>query len=134
MCRPIKQLFVVALILFSFNGFSQTLCKRTVKLMGSRWDISLIARDSIVAEQNIDSVIKEVTRIENLISDWIPESQVSQVNSNAGIRPVKVDNEVFELTKRAIQLSKLTNGAFDISFAAMDRIWKFDGSMTAMPS
>ena len=131
---PIKQLFVITLILFGFNSFSQTLCKRTVKLMGSRWDISLAAKDSILAEQNIDTVIKEVSRIENLISDWIPESQVSQVNSNAGICPVKVDNEVFELTKRAIQLSKLTNGAFDISFAAMDRIWKFDGSMTAMPS
>lgn len=45
-----------------------------------------------------------------------------------------VDAEVFALTERAIQLSQLTNGAFDISFAAMDRIWKFDGSMTAMPS
>jgi thiamine biosynthesis lipoprotein len=47
---------------------------------------------------------------------------------------VKVDREVFELTQRAIQFSEVTNGGFDISFAAMDRIWKFDGSMTAMPS
>jgi thiamine biosynthesis lipoprotein len=45
-----------------------------------------------------------------------------------------VDREVFELTQRAIKLSEITNGGFDVSFAAMDRIWKFDGSMTEMPS
>ncbi|MBD1391569.1 FAD:protein FMN transferase [Mucilaginibacter sp. ZB1P21] len=102
--------------------------------MGGRFDITIVAKDSLTAEQNIDTVITEITRIENLISDWRPQTQVSQVNQNAGIRPVKVDREVFELTERAINFSKITNGGFDVSFAAMDRIWKFDGSMTEMPS
>lgn len=126
------------LLLFFLSSVIQTnaqvLRKRTVTLMGGRWDITIVAKSRAVAEQHIDTVIAEVSRIENLISDWIPQSQVSQVNSNAGIRPVKVDRELFELTQRALQLSKITGGAFDISFAAMDRIWKFDGSMTAMPS
>jgi thiamine biosynthesis lipoprotein len=115
-------------------GKGQILRKRTTLLMGSRWDITLIGEDSLDTEKNIDTVIAEVSRIENLISDWKSETQVSQVNSSAGLHPVKVDQEVFELTKRAIELSVLTKGAFDISFAAMDRIWKFDGSMTAMPT
>lgn len=102
--------------------------------MGGRFDITIVAQDSLSAEQNIDVVIAEISRIENLISDWKPESQVSRVNQNAGIKPIKVDREVFELTKRGIKLSQETGGAFDISFAAMDRIWKFDGSMTEMPS
>ena len=42
--------------------------------------------------------------------------------------------ELFDLIERAIGISKLTDGAFDISYASMDRIWKFDGSMTEMPS
>jgi len=108
--------------------------QRSAKLMGSRFDITIVANDSITAENYIDTVIREVTRIEYLISDWKPETQIGQVNSNAGIRPVKVDKEVFALTQRAIHFSEITNGAFDISFAAMDRIWKFDGSMTEMPS
>jgi len=103
-------------------------------LMGSRFDITIVAADSLSAEQNIDTVIAEVSRIEHLISDWISTSQVSEVNRNAGIRPVKVDREVFELTRRAIELSQITNGAFDISFAAMEKVWKFDGTMTEMPS
>lgn len=102
--------------------------------MGGRFDISIVDKDSLSAEKNIDEVIAEITRIEYLISDWKPTTEISEVNQNAGIKPVKVDREVFELTKRAIKLSEITNGGFDISFAAMDRIWKFDGSMTEMPS
>jgi thiamine biosynthesis lipoprotein len=128
-----KKILLIFLVLTGLSSSAQILRNRTVKLMGSRWVITLIAKDSISTEQNIDIVISEVTRIENLISDWKPESQVSQVNTNAGIHPVKVDKEVFELTQRAVKLSILTRGAFDISFAAMDKIWKFDGSMTVMP-
>ncbi|MBE9585796.1 FAD:protein FMN transferase [Mucilaginibacter sp. JRF] len=101
--------------------------------MGGRFIITLVANDSLTAERNIDTVITEIDRIERLISDWKADSQISAVNQNAGIAPVKVDREVFELTQRAIRLSRETDGAFDISFAAMERIWKFDGSMTAMP-
>ncbi|WP_281635938.1 FAD:protein FMN transferase [Flavobacterium marginilacus] len=113
---------------------SQVLRKRATMLMGGRFDITIVAKDSLTAEQSIDEVITEISRIEYLISDWKPSTQISEVNRNAGIQPVKVDKEVFELTKRAIHFSEITNGGFDISFAAMDRIWKFDGSMTEMPS
>ena len=102
--------------------------------MGGRFDITIVAQDSATAKENIDAVVAEITRIEHLISDWKPTSQISEVNQNAGIRPVKVDKEVFELTQRALEFSRITKGAFDISFAAMDRIWKFDGSMTEMPT
>ncbi|MEZ0487014.1 FAD:protein FMN transferase [Fibrella aquatica] len=129
-----KQLVVLVLLLAGLRANAQVLRHRTVKLMGSRFDITIVAKDSLQAEQNIDLVIAEVDRIENLISDWRPNTQISQVNKNAGIAPVRVDPEVFALTERALQLSTLTNGAFDISFAAMDRIWKFDGSMTEMPT
>ncbi|RUT71577.1 FAD:protein FMN transferase [Flavobacterium cupreum] len=102
--------------------------------MGSRFDITIVAEDSLTAETRIKETIAEITRIENLISDWKSDSQVSEVNQNAGIRPVKVDREVFDLTKRAIAISKMTNGAFDISFGALEKVWKFDGSMTEMPT
>ncbi|TCC99078.1 FAD:protein FMN transferase [Pedobacter psychroterrae] len=101
--------------------------------MGSVFEITLVDKDTVSTNKNIDLVITEVMRIENLISEWNPETQISEVNSNAGIKPIKVDLEVFNLTKRAIYYSQLSGGAFDVSTAAMDRIWKFDGSMTTMP-
>lgn len=113
---------------------SQSTQQRTTMLMGGRFDITIVDRDSASAQQNIDKVIAEITRIEMLISDWKPNSEISQVNQNAGIKPVKVSREVFDLTKRAIKLSEKTRGAFDISFAALDKVWKFDGSMTKMPT
>ena len=108
--------------------------KRTLKLMGSRFDITVVANDSIQANKYIDTAVAEISRIEKLISSWDDNSQTSEINRNAGIKPVKVDKELFDLIERAIGISKLTDGAFDISYASMDRIWKFDGSMTKMPS
>lgn len=102
--------------------------------MGSRFDITVVAKDSVQAKQYINTAVKEIQRIENLISSWSNDSQTSLINNNAGIAPVKVDKELFDLISRAIQISKLTDGAFDISYASMDKIWKFDGSMTKMPS
>lgn len=127
--------FLLAGVFFSIHlaSAAQQLQKRTVTLMGSRWDITIVARDALTAENYIDTIIAEVTRIEYLISDWKPETQVSALNRNAGIAPVKVDKEVLDLTRRAIHISDITGGAFDISFAAMEKIWKFDGSMTEMP-
>lgn len=129
-----KVKLIALFLLLNTTTFAQVLRKRTTLLMGSKFEITIVAKDARTAENNIDTVINEISRIEFLISDWKPASQISQVNSNAGIKPIKVDREVFDLTKRALYLSEITNGAFDISFAAMDRIWKFDGSMTEMPT
>lgn len=109
------------------------LLKKRANLMGSVFEISLVGTDSASLEYQIQLVIDEIERIENLISEWRPNTQISEVNRNAGIRPVKVDREVFELTRRAISYSILSDGAFDISVAALDKIWRFDGSMDALP-
>lgn len=108
--------------------------KHTLKLMGSRFDITIVAKDSLEANGHIDLAVNEIVRIERLISSWDENSQTSEINRNAGIKPIKVDAELFDLIERAMGISKLTDGAFDISYASMDKIWKFDGSMTVMPS
>ncbi|MBG6128804.1 thiamine biosynthesis lipoprotein [Aquimarina sp. EL_43] len=102
--------------------------------MGSRFDITVVEKDKTTANQYIDIAVEEIERIEKLISSWDKNSQTSLINNNAGVNPVKVDTELFDLIFRAIQISKLTDGAFDISYASMDRIWKFDNSMKEMPS
>jgi thiamine biosynthesis lipoprotein len=103
-------------------------------MLGSPFEMTVVAKDTIQGNIYIDMAVAEVKRIENLISDWIPTTQISQVSKNSGIQPVKVDKEVYDLVERAIKVSQLTSGAFDISYASMDKIWKFDGSMKAMPT
>jgi len=103
--------------------------------MGSRFDITVVAEDQKAADQFIQKAENEIVRIENLISSWKPDSQISEVNRMAGKAPAKVDLEVIQLIERALTLSKITDGAFDISYASMDQVWKFDGSMDErMPS
>ena len=129
-----KKLIVLFFAVAASNSFSQQIFKKKQNLLGSPFEITVVASDSIQGNQFLELAISEVKRVENLISDWIPTSQISTVNKNAGIAPIKVDNEVFELVERAVRISKLTSGAFDISYASMDRIWKFDGSMKEMPT
>ncbi|VXC43403.1 FAD:protein FMN transferase [Flavobacterium sp. 9AF] len=128
-----NQVLFLFIFCTSFS-FSQVTHKKKASLLGSPFEITVVAEDTIKGEKFCNWAIEEVKRIENLISDWIPTSQISTVNQNAGIKPIKVDEEVFELVERAIKVSKITKGAFDISYASMDKIWKFDGSMKMMPS
>lgn len=126
-------LCIVAFLAFS-NAFAQQVYNRTLKLMGSRFEISVVANAKEQGEAFINSAVDEITRIEKLISSWDENSQTALINNQAGIKPVKVDAELFQLIERALKISQLTSGAFDISYASMDKIWKFDGSMTSMPS
>lgn len=126
-------LMICSLLVFQAANADGTY-KRTLKLMGSRFEITVVAENAAVSDQYIDVAVDEITRIEQLISSWDQKSQTSEINRHAGIKPVKVDLELYQLIERAIGISKLSDGAFDISYASMDRIWKFDGSMTKIPS
>ncbi|MFS4456165.1 FAD:protein FMN transferase [Maribacter sp. 2304DJ31-5] len=108
--------------------------KRTLKLMGSRFEITVVSINEDLGHINIQEAIGEIRRIEKMISAWDTTSETHQINKNAGIKPVKVSRELFKLIERAKQISEITNGAFDISYASMDEIWRFDGSMKSMPS
>tara|TARA_B110000902_G_scaffold264440_1_gene345944 strand:- start:1684 stop:2580 length:897 start_codon:yes stop_codon:yes gene_type:complete len=102
--------------------------------MGSSFELTVVAKDSSTATTYIDIAVSEITRIENLISSWDSNSQTSEINRNAGVKPVKVNEELFTLIERALAISNLTDGAFDISYASIDKIWLFDGTMSLMPS
>lgn len=129
-----KSLLYSLVFLSGLFTNAQIIHKRKLSLLGSPFEITVVAQDTLQANTYEDMAVAEVKRIENLISDWIPTTPLSEINKNAGIKPVKVPQELIDLIERSIKISKLTDGAFDISYASMDRIWKFDGSMRAMPS
>ena len=129
-----KNNVTLLLLLFSLSTFAQENFKRTLILMGSRFDITVVASNEKEGNKYIDSAIFEIARIEKLISSWDVNSETSLINKLSGIKPIKVDKELFDLIERSIAISTLTNGAFDISYASMDRIWKYDGTMREMPS
>ena len=101
--------------------------------MGTRFEITLVSTQE-VANQYLNAAQGEIERIERLISSWDANSQTAEINRQSGIKPVKVAKELYELIARSIEISKITQGAFDISYAALDPVWFFDGRMKAVPS
>ncbi len=108
--------------------------KEVLKLMGTRFELTATAIDKLTAERSVIDGIQEIKRIEALISSWQSTSQTSEINRNAGIKPVVVDSELYELIARSLKVSVLTQGAFDISFASMERLYKFDKEEQELPS
>jgi len=102
--------------------------------MGNRFEISVVADDAVWAHECIEKAVEEIRRIENLLTTFNESSQTNLINRNAGIAPVRVDNEVFELIRRSKKISAITQGAFDITYGSIDkRLWNFDKNMTALP-
>jgi len=111
------------------------LFQRNELLMGNRFDLGVVGDDEVKANQALEKVIIEIKRIEALLSTYQSDSQINQVNEKAGISPVKVDEEVFNLVERAQRISELTQGAFDLSYGSLDKsFWNFDQNMKQLPS
>ncbi|NOW94396.1 FAD:protein FMN transferase [Mucilaginibacter sp. SG564] len=93
-----------------------TTYKRSVRLMGDKFEISVVGNDPLLADEQIDIAINEINRVEKLLSAFSEDSHINQINRNAGIEPVKANAEIFRLIDRALQISELTHGAFDITY------------------
>lgn len=102
--------------------------------MGSSFEIAVITESEKEADTLISLAYKEIVRIENLISSWKEDSETALINVNAGVEPTKVSIELYNLIRRAKKISELSEGAFDISFASINKLWYFDGSMNKIPS
>ena len=102
--------------------------------MGNSFTITVTASDHKTANEHIEAAVQEIKRIERLLTTYNDQSQTNQVNTQAGISAVKVDEEVFNLIERSIGISKITQGAFDISYGSIDKsLWNFDRSMKSLP-
>jgi len=108
--------------------------KKVLKLMGNRFEITVVADDPVWANERIEDAVKEISRIEKLFTTFDESSQTNLINRNAGIAPVKIYKEVYDLVERSKKISALTQGAFDITYGSIDkRLWNFDKTMTSLP-
>ncbi len=132
----VALLFIAGFLSIALHSQAKKLLTvhKSMELMGSRFDITLVTDNEDVGYINIAEAEAEISRIEKLISSWDANSETSLINKNAGIKPVKISLELFMLIERAIKISELTDGAFDISYASLDKVWQFDGSMKEKPT
>jgi thiamine biosynthesis lipoprotein len=98
--------------------------------MGTEITLSAWTVDEAAAARAFDAGYDEIRRIEILMTDWErpnePESDVVRINKAAGKEAVKISAETMEVIQKSLEMSRKSGGAFDITFAAMKGLWKFD--------
>lgn len=103
-------------------------------LMGNRFEITVVEEDLAMATQHIKAAVEEISRIERLLSTYKPDSETNKINNNAGLAPTIVSAETIGLIERSIRLSKITQGAFDLTYGSVDKsLWNFDQQMKSLP-
>ena len=108
--------------------------RKTARKMGNHFEITVSSEGEEEGNKWIDAAFEFISSIESQLSTYQPTSDTSRINDAAGIEPVQVHKETFDLIVRCQRLSDLTQGAFDITYGSVDkRLWNFDTQMTQLP-
>jgi len=103
------------------------------RLMGSNFELLVAEEEESIGNQRLEEGVAEIRRIEALLTEFDPASQTSLLNQQAGLSPVKVDPEVYQLLQRCLHLSHLTQGAFDVSAVALRSLYNFKERRACRP-
>jgi thiamine biosynthesis lipoprotein len=103
-------------------------------VMGTRVTVSIYGVEEKKAEEIAGEAIHELHRLEQIMSTWNPESEISRLNSSAGKERISLSPEIMDLLDISIQFSKLTSGAFDITARPVSRLWGFQDGADTIPS
>jgi len=104
---------------FTYNGAA----------MGTTVSVFLWGDDEGKAAKAAEAVFAEMKRLDKEMTTWDPASEISQVIAAAGVKPVAVSDESYEVIARALDVSKRSHGIFDITVGAFHGLWKFDEDM-----
>jgi thiamine biosynthesis lipoprotein len=107
---------------------------RTQQMMSTNVIITVAAPESIQVLQAIEAGFGEVARLTHLLSEWLPDSEVSRVNQQAGIAPVPVSEELFHVVEKSIEVGRESEGTFDITWAALAGLWDFKAAKPRVPT
>lgn len=103
------------------------------KLMGTIWSITVAGGDADRARLAAERALAEVDRLETLLSEWLPDSDISRVNQAAGVGPVAVGPELLECVRVSLEVARWSQGAFDISWAGLRGLWDFGPDSAHVP-
>ena len=101
----------------------QVVLKRTQIHMGTLVSITAAGGNEQEANHAINAGFQEIKRLEQLLSTWIPVSELSRVNASAGVKPVVVSPETLTVVRRSLQVAEMTDGAFNIMIGPAVDAW-----------
>ena len=99
------------------------LVKRAQMQMGTIVTLTAVAPTEEVAQRALTAGFQEIHRLEELLSTWIPTSELSHLNVEAGRRPVRVNPETLMLLRQSLEIAELTGGGFNIAIGPAAQAW-----------
>jgi FAD:protein FMN transferase len=97
----------------------------SVDAMGSTYSIAVYGEDRTRMEAAVEAAFEEVRRLDRMLSNYRPTSELSAINREAGSHPVKVTAEMFQLLAACMDYSRAGDGAFDITVGPLMKVWGF---------
>ena len=104
------------------------------EMMGTIMQITVVSEETPAVEKAIEGAFDEMARLERVLSEWMPESEISRINSQAGIKPVQVSDDTLAVVKAGLEVSQWSEGAFDLSWAALRGLYLFQPGEETVPT
>ena len=128
------SLITLCFLLTSCESKSQKVVKRTQFLMGTLIEITVRETDKDLASKAIDKSFDEISRLENIMSTYLPNSELSKLNILAGSKKnIPVSPDLLKVIQRGIHWGKISNGAIDITIGPAAKLWEFDSESPTLP-
>jgi FAD:protein FMN transferase len=130
---------IVVTVILSVGSSAQSSAKPVLVnkqkyIMGTVFEIAAYAESPGEASAAIDKALQEIVRMDDLMSNYKPESALSRLNRSAHFQPQKVPTDLYRVIEQAVQFSRLSGGKFDITVAPFVNLWKAALSGDSMPS
>jgi thiamine biosynthesis lipoprotein len=123
--NAVRRALLLALLLLLPTMVRAEWFQREAAIMGTRIAVELWSEDPELAQRAMDAVIAEMRRTDDLMSTYKPDSQLSQVNAHAFERPVQVDADIIAVVERGLEMSRLSGGAFDLTYASVGYLYDY---------
>ena len=123
-CRMFAfSLLLCPLLMVDLVCAEVTTVRRAQMLMGTLVSITSVAADEAAAQRAAASALKEIRRLEELLSTWIPTSELSRLNEAAGREPVMISRDTMDVLARSLEVAQLTEGGFNIAVGPAIQAW-----------
>ncbi len=104
--------------------------------LGTSYDVTLLASpdDLERAERDLTTAREVCRRLETQLSEWLPDSDVSRLNRNADGPPLAVSEDLLALLRGALHVSRITSGAFDVTWKPLGELWDRAQARGSLPT
>src|SRR5262249_48979824 len=133
---PLRSVYLLVSLIIALAGMpgcssvlrpsNPVVVKRAQMHMGTLVTITAVAENESIGQASISSGFAEIRRLEELLSTWIPTSELSRVNAAAGSAPVLVSPETLAVVQYSLQVAEMTDGGFNIAIGPAVEAWGVD--------